>query len=71
MYDSDLQEAESKGEEYDRVKLLDIGADEAEKWDKKKKKKNPDPGFSGIDPFIYKGKARTFSKIAKRLNGTY
>ena len=29
------------------MKLLDIGADDAEKWERKKKKKNPDPGFSG------------------------
>lgn len=42
-----LQEAEAKGEDYDRVKLLEVGADDAEKWERKKKKKNPDPGFSG------------------------
>lgn len=42
-----LQEAEARGEDYDRVKLLDVGADDAEKWERKKKKKNPDPGFSG------------------------
>ena len=43
-----LQACEEKGEDYDRVKLLEIGADEAERWERKKKKKNPDPGFSGI-----------------------
>jgi hypothetical protein len=42
-----VQEAEAKGENYERVKLLEIGADDAEKWERKKKKKNPDPGFSG------------------------
>ena len=43
-----LQEAEASGEDFDRVKLLEVGADEAEKWERKKKKKNPDQGFSGI-----------------------
>jgi len=42
-----VQEAEARGEEYDRVKLLEVTADDAEKWERKKKKKNPDPGFSG------------------------
>ncbi|KAH3736072.1 pre-mRNA-splicing factor syf2-like [Dreissena polymorpha] len=43
------KEAEARGEDYDRVKLLEITADEAEKWERKKKKKNPDPGFSGYE----------------------
>lgn len=42
-----FQDCESKGENYDRVKLLDVGAFEAEQWERKKKKRNPDPGFSG------------------------
>ena len=29
------------------MKLLEVGADEAERWERKKKKKNPDQGFSG------------------------
>lgn len=37
----------AKGEDYDRVKLLQVGADEAERWERKKKKKNPDTGFAG------------------------
>ena len=41
------QECEAAGEDYNRVKLLEIGADEAERWEKKKKKKNPDTGFAG------------------------
>lgn len=37
-----------KGVEYDRAKMLDVQADDAERWDaKKRKKKNPDEGFSG------------------------
>ena len=42
-----LKVAEEAGDDYDRVKLLEIGAEEQERWDKKKKKMNPDPGFSG------------------------
>ena len=42
-----FQECAAKGEDYDRVKLLEISAEDAERWERKKKKKNPDPGFSG------------------------
>ncbi|KAG7177353.1 pre-mRNA-splicing factor syf2-like [Homarus americanus] len=36
----------AEGKDYDRQKLLDVGADEAERWERRKKKKNPDQGFS-------------------------
>ena len=43
-----LQEAEANGEDYDRLKLLEVTADDAEKLDKRRKrKKNADVGFSG------------------------
>lgn len=42
-----FQECAEKGEDYDRVKLLEITADDAERWERKKKKKNPDTGFAG------------------------
>lgn len=29
------------------MKLLDVTADDAERWERKKKKKNPDTGFAG------------------------
>lgn len=29
------------------MKLLEISAEDAERWERKKKKKNPDPGFAG------------------------
>lgn len=41
------QECAERGEDYDRVKLLEITADDAERWERKKKKKNPDQGFAG------------------------
>ncbi len=42
-----FQECAARGENYDRVKLLEITADDAERWERKKKKKNPDTGFAG------------------------
>ncbi|MGH0181404.1 UNVERIFIED_CONTAM: hypothetical protein FKN15_014264 [Acipenser sinensis] len=44
--DEKKKECASKGEDYNRVKLLDISAEDAERWERKKKKRNPDPGFS-------------------------
>lgn len=41
------QECAERGEDYHRVKLLEISAEDAERWARKKKKRNPDPGFSG------------------------
>ena len=43
-----LQEAEANGQDYDRLKLLEVSAEEADRLEKKKKKKNPDQGFAGI-----------------------
>lgn len=42
------QECAANGEDYDRVKMLEITADDAERWERKKKKKNPDTGFAGL-----------------------
>lgn len=36
----------SEGKDYDRVRMLETGADEAERYERKKRKKNPDLGFS-------------------------
>nr|XP_020658895.1 pre-mRNA-splicing factor SYF2 [Pogona vitticeps] len=40
------KECLAKGEDYERVKLLEISAEDAERFERKKKKKNPDLGFS-------------------------
>ena len=42
--------AEEAGEDYDRLKVLDCGADEVQRIERKRKKKNPDPGFSSKCP---------------------
>ncbi|XP_064109318.1 pre-mRNA-splicing factor Syf2-like isoform X2 [Macrobrachium nipponense] len=36
----------AEGKDYDRVRMLEVGADEAEQYERKKRKKNPDLGFS-------------------------
>lgn len=48
------KECEDKGEDFDRTKLLEVGADEAEKWERTKKKKNPDPGFSDYEAATFR-----------------
>lgn len=40
------EQALKEGRDYDRMRLLNVGANDAERWEKKKKKKNPDTGFS-------------------------
>nr|XP_009929389.1 PREDICTED: pre-mRNA-splicing factor SYF2 [Opisthocomus hoazin] len=40
------KECAARGEDYERVRLLEISAEEADRWERKKKKKNPDLGFS-------------------------
>ena len=42
-----LQEAEETGEDYERQKMLQTSAADLERLQRKKKRKNPDPGFSG------------------------
>lgn len=42
-------EAAQKGEDYDRTKLLNVSALEAERFERMKKKKNPDQGFSDYE----------------------
>lgn len=44
--DQRREAAEAEGKDYDRMKLLQVGADDAERWERRKKKKNPDQGFS-------------------------
>ena len=38
-------EAAAAGLDYERVEQLDWTAEDCDKWDKKRKKKNPDVGF--------------------------
>lgn len=57
------QEASAKGEDYDRIKLLDVGAEDAEKWERMKRKRNPDPGFSNYEDAAI----RQYNRLTKKL----
>ena len=57
------KEAVEKGEDYGRAKLLNIGADEAERLERKKKKGNPDIGFSDFE----QATARQYSRLVKEI----
>ncbi|XP_049775440.1 pre-mRNA-splicing factor syf2 isoform X2 [Schistocerca cancellata] len=57
------REAEEGGQDYDRVKLLNIGASEAEILEKKKKKKNPDTGFADYE----QATIRQYNRLVKNL----
>jgi hypothetical protein len=47
-HDCVVQEAEARGEDFNRVKYLDTPAEEADKIGRKKKNANPDQGFAGL-----------------------
>jgi len=57
------KEAASKGFDYKRTKLLDVTAEDAEKWDRMRKKKNPDPGFSSYEDAA----VRQYDRLTKKL----
>ncbi|XP_046583395.1 pre-mRNA-splicing factor syf2-like [Haliotis rubra] len=57
------KECEERGEVFDRVKLLDVGADEAERWERKKKKKNPDTGFADYEQATF----RQYQTLTKQM----
>lgn len=57
------RDAEERGQDYDRVKLLNIGASEAEILERKKKKKNPDTGFADYE----QATIRQYNRLVKNL----
>lgn len=57
------EEAKLRGEDYDRTKLLNISAVEAERIEKKKKKKNPDQGFSDFEAAT----VRQYNRLVKNM----
>ena len=61
------KECEDKGEDFDRTKLLEVGADDAEKWERKKKKKNPDPGFSDYEAATFRQYQRNTKSLKPDL----
>ncbi|GLD56246.1 pre-mRNA-splicing factor SYF2 [Lates japonicus] len=61
--DQKKKECAERGEEYNRVKLLEITADDAERWERKKKKKNPDTGFAGYAEAQF----RQYQRLTKQI----
>lgn len=61
--DKAREEAKQKGLDYDRLKMLSVSAIDAEKTDRKKNKKNPDPGFSDYEAQT----ARQYNRHIKNL----
>lgn len=57
------EEAAARGENYDRLKLLSVSATEAERLERKKRKKNPDVGFSDYEAQT----ARQYNRLVKAL----
>lgn len=58
------KEAEENGQNYDRIKLLNISAIEAENMEKKRKKKNPDKGFSDFEAATF----RQYNRLVKNMS---
>jgi len=52
-----------QGEDYDRVKLLNVSAAEAELIDRKRKKKNPDTGFADFQ----QATIRQYNRLVKTI----
>lgn len=57
------QEAAAVGKDYDRLKMLDVSANEADRIEKKKRKRNPDVGFSDYEAQT----ARQYQRLVKQL----
>ncbi|XP_065179299.1 pre-mRNA-splicing factor syf2-like [Sycon ciliatum] len=63
------KEAEEAGEDYDRLKMLDCGADEVVRIERKRKKKNPDPGFSTYEDATIRQYQRLTKQMQPDLDG--
>lgn len=57
------EEAKAKGLDYDRVKVLNVSAVEAASSERKKKKKNPDVGFSDYEAQT----TRQYNRLIKQM----
>uniref|UniRef100_A0A8D0DJ39 Pre-mRNA-splicing factor SYF2 n=1 Tax=Salvator merianae TaxID=96440 RepID=A0A8D0DJ39_SALMN len=57
------KECLAKGDDYERVKLLEISAEDAARFERKKKKKNPDLGFSDYAA----AQLRQYQRLTKQI----
>lgn len=62
--DTRRQECEANGDDYDRVKMLELGAEEAERVERKQKsKRNPDGGFANFEQATF----RQYTRLSKQV----
>nr|CAG4642070.1 EOG090X0ECA [Eurycercus lamellatus] len=61
--ESRRKEAAERGEDFNRVKLLDVGADDAERKERKNRKRNPDTGFADFE----QATIRQYSRLVKEI----
>ncbi|KAK7572003.1 hypothetical protein V9T40_014475 [Parthenolecanium corni] len=61
--DKERKAAQEKGEDYDRLKMLNVTAAEAEKLSHRKKKKNPDQGFADYE----QATVRQYNRLVKQI----
>ncbi|XP_017950121.1 pre-mRNA-splicing factor syf2 isoform X1 [Xenopus tropicalis] len=57
------RECAANGVDYERAKLLEISAEDAERWERKKKRKNPDLGFSDYAA----AQLRQYQRLTKQI----
>ncbi|XP_058052461.1 pre-mRNA-splicing factor SYF2 [Ahaetulla prasina] len=57
------KECLQKGEDYERVKLLEVSAEDAERFERKRKKRNPDLGFSDYAA----AQLRQYQRLTKQI----
>ncbi|XP_056374871.1 pre-mRNA-splicing factor SYF2 [Hyla sarda] len=57
------KECAANGVDYKRAKLLEISAEDAERWERKKKKRNPDVGFSDYAA----AQLRQYQRLTKQI----
>ncbi|XP_037949463.1 pre-mRNA-splicing factor Syf2 [Teleopsis dalmanni] len=64
-------EAKAAGKDYERLKLLEVSAVDAERIEKKKRKKNPDLGFSTYEAQTARQHSRLVKNMPPRDMGKY
>ncbi|XP_075070187.1 pre-mRNA-splicing factor SYF2 [Mixophyes fleayi] len=57
------KECAAKGVDYHRAKVLEISAEDAERWERKKKRRNPDNGFSDYAA----AQLRQYQRLTKQI----
>eukprot|EP00745_Piridium_sociabile_P009471 TRINITY_DN16656_c0_g1_i12.p2 TRINITY_DN16656_c0_g1~~TRINITY_DN16656_c0_g1_i12.p2 ORF type:complete len:178 (-),score=59.56 TRINITY_DN16656_c0_g1_i12:70-603(-) len=57
------------GEDFEIARLRDLGADEVERWERKKKRKNPDTGFADYEQATHRQHMRLTKQMKPDMQG--